>query len=77
MRASQEAPTSRLLRTSRSTEEAKADHDVQRKERHADRAEASAEDAIVFVFAALEEAESQVLNAAVARAEADAAVAAG
>ena len=56
-------------------DEAKANLDEKRAERHAERAEDDAVDAIAFVFAALEEAEYQVLDAALARIEADSAAA--
>jgi hypothetical protein len=49
----------------------KADRDAKRAEARAERAEDNAADAVQFAYAALEEAEYQVLNAAMARLNAD------
>jgi vacuolar-type H+-ATPase subunit I/STV1 len=49
----------------------KAKHDASHAERRAERAEADALEAIDFAYLALEEAEYEVLDAALARAEAD------
>jgi hypothetical protein len=54
----------------------KADQDVKRAEHRAERAEFDADAAVAFAAAALEEAEYAALDAALARMEADAAVAA-
>jgi len=54
-------------------DEAKADLDAKVLVRRADRAEDDAAAAVEFVYAAFEEAEYQVLNAALARMDADAA----
>ena len=51
----------------------KASLDAKRLERRAERAEDDAADAVNFAYAAYEEAEYQVLNAALARMDADAA----
>jgi len=59
-----------------SAEGAKTNLDAKRAERRADHAEAAAAASIEFAAAALEEAEYQVLNAALARSEADDAAAA-
>jgi hypothetical protein len=48
-----------------------ADHDVKRSERRAQNAEDDAEAAVNFAYAALEEAEYAVLDAALGRLEAD------
>jgi hypothetical protein len=49
----------------------KADRNAKRAQARAERAEDNAADAVAFAYAALEEAEYQVLNAATARLDAD------
>jgi hypothetical protein len=56
--------------------ERKAEHDVKRAEHHAEHREDDAEAAVAFAYAAFEEAEYAVLDAILARQEADVLVAA-
>jgi hypothetical protein len=58
------------LRTN--AEAAKDEHDAKRAEHRAERAESDAESAVAFAYAAFEEAEYAVLDAALARVDADA-----
>jgi hypothetical protein len=67
----QENWNSHVAKIRQNVDDTKADLDVKRAERRAESAEADAEAAVDFAYAALEEAEYAVLDAALARVEAD------
>jgi hypothetical protein len=63
--------TEHVAKVRQGVEDAKASLDADRAERRAERAEADAIVAIAYAYAAIDEAEYAVLDAALARAEAD------
>jgi hypothetical protein len=69
----QEAWNAHLVKVRQNIDERKSEHDAKKAEKRAAAAEADAEFAIDYAYAVIEAAEYAVLDAALARAEADAA----